>query len=716
MKTSVVELLKFKGRHSLPVMHQTELAECGLTCLAMIATYHGYKCDLVALRSKHAIPLTGASLKSIMSIAEQLNLSSRPVKVPIEQLAGLKLPSMLHWNLNHFVVLESVKKETIVVHDPARGRQTLTFEEVSNHYTGIALELMPTKAFEIKNEQTRMSIFDFGHRIIGLKKAFFQILGLSLLLQIFLIASPIYMQTVIDEGILSNDSNLLSLLAIGFGLLALFEVMTSTLRSFVILTISSMLSIQMANNLFRHLIRLPLNYFENRHIGDTVSRFGSLNSIKELLTTGFVEAIVDGIMSTVMLVMLFLYSPKLTFIALGALCIYFIVRLAFFHPLKKSTEETITTNASEQSNFMETVRGIQAIKLFTNEKEREVLWQNRFADSINASIKLGRFNIGFSLINGLLFAIENVVVIYLAALLILEGDLSIGMLYAFVAYKQKFMSGAQNLIEKVIEFKMIKLHLDRIADIAKTKKEIVTGTKGDFTESISGSIKLVDLGYRYSGTDSFVFDEVNLSVTKGESIAIIGPSGCGKSTLLKVMIGLFSPTNGTLHIDDKPLKSIGLESYRTEISAVMQNDKLFSGTIADNISFFDPQPDHEHIKNCAQQACIHDEIERMPMKYHSLVGDMGTTLSGGQLQRVLIARALYKKPRILFLDEASSHLDSANESNLNQNIKNMRITRVVVAHRQSTIRQVDNVYMFFNGRLVHVASEDLDDVLSDTQS
>ncbi|KPQ00262.1 peptidase domain-containing ABC transporter [Marinobacter sp. HL-58] len=703
---SPVSLLRFSGRRRLPVIHQTEMAECGLACLAMISGYHGHQYDLVTLRRRFPVSLKGATLKSLMDTADDINLTPRALRVELDQLTDVKTPAILHWDMNHFVVLRKAGKQGVVIHDPAHGKRELDWETVSRHFTGIVLELTPTKAFEIKNEKLSMRLSDFWDRITGFKRALAQILVLSFALQIFALGSPFYMQLVVDDAVVSHDSELLSVLALGFLLLMLIEVTTRAFRSYVILIVSNTLNIQMANNLFRHLIRLPMAYFENRHIGDTVSRFGSLESVRDLLTTGFVEAIVDGLMSLILVVLLFLYSPKLAVIVLLTVFIFLMIRLALFRPFRNLNEEAIVAAASEQSNFMESVRGIQSIKLFGKEVDRQTLWQNRYADVINTGIRLGKFRIGFDTANGVLFGVENIVVIYLGADLILENALTVGMLYAFVSYKRQFTEKANTLIDKVIEFKMIRLHLERIADIAQTPTEKSLDSRAltqHGEQDLAGKLQLQDIAYRYSPNDPFLFQGLDLTVRPGEVIAIVGPSGCGKTTLLKIMLGLLEPGDGALLVDGQDLEKVGLRQYRSQIAAVMQNDQLMSGNIADNISFFDPEPNQSSIEECAQWACIHDDILAMPMGYNSLVGDMGTTLSGGQKQRLLLARALYQKPRILFLDEATSHLDSATEDAVNANLRKLDITRIMIAHREATINMADRVVVLQGGQLQEIA-------------
>lgn len=699
---SPARLLKFSSRRRLPVIHQTEMAECGLACLAMVAAFHGHRSDLVTLRRQFPVSLKGATLKTLMKVADQIELSPRALKVELSSLKDVKTPAILHWDMNHFVVLKHVGSKKVVIHDPAHGRKELDKEAVSKHFTGIVLELTPTADFEEKDERQSMRLSDFWSRITGFGGSLAQILLLSLVLQILALGSPFYMQLVVDEAIVSHDESLLAVLALGFLLLMLIEVATGAFRSYVILVISSTLNIQMANNLLRHLLRLPMNYFENRHIGDTVSRFGSIESIKELLTTGFVEAIVDGLMSSILVVLLFLYSPMLALIVIGVVLIFLAIRLALFRPFRDINEEMIAAGASEQSNFMETVRGMQSIKLFGKEVDRQTLWQNRYADVTNAGIRLGKYSIGFETANGLLFGIENIVVIYLGATLVLENTLTVGMLYAFVSYKRQFTGKAQALIGKAIELKMVRLHLERVADIAKSPVEQNVEGARRVTNEIAGSLRAENVSYKYSPTEPPVIDGISFSIKPGQVVAIIGPSGGGKTTLLKVMLGLLRPAAGNLYVDDTDLKTLGLREYRKQVAAVMQEDQLMSGSISENISFFDVDPDHTFIEQCAIAACIHHDIAAMPMGYNSLVGDMGTTLSGGQKQRLLLARALYRKPKILFLDEATSHLDTPTEHYVNENLKRLNVTRIIIAHREATIQMADRVLVLNGGKLNEV--------------
>jgi ATP-binding cassette subfamily B protein RaxB len=708
--SSAQQLLTFSLSKSVPLILQSEIAECGLASMAMVASYHGHQLDMPAMRKRFSANLKGMNLQQLIELGDSLGLASRALQCPLEDVPKLATPCILHWDLNHFVVLTKVSGKgetaTFTINDPAVGKRTLSIEEFSQHFTGICLELTPTNKFEIKQEQAQMKFTQLWSSMSGLKAGLVKLIGLSLVLQLFSLMSPYYMQWVIDEVLISFDKPLLTVLALGFGLIVIISVVTNTVRSWLVLRLSSLLNMQMGVNLLRHLLRLPMNYFESRHIGDIVSRFGSLAEIRERITTGFVETLVDGVMSITVLIMMALYSVKLTAVVLGAIVLYTLVRLALFRPLHQATEEMIQSSAKEQTNFLENMRGMQTIKLFGNESQRQGQWQNHYAEVINSEIRLGRLNISFDSFNKLLFGLENVLVIYFAAMMVMENSLSIGMVLAFIAYKGQLTSRFANLIEQIIQFKMMRLHLDRIADIALTEQEANREGEAVFSNSEGGEPKgqltLENICFSYSDDQTPLLTNVNLLLDAGASIAITGPSGAGKTTLMKIMLGLLQPTSGKIYLDGKDITQVGLKHYRKKIAAVMQDDTLLTGSIADNISFFDPQPDYLKIEQCAQLAAIHEDINKMTMSYNSLVGDMGSNLSGGQIQRLLLARALYQSPCVLFMDEATSHLDKENEAKISEQIQHLPMTRIMIAHRQETINMAEHVYLLKDGVLINV--------------
>lgn len=701
-----LELLEFSGYRRVRLIMQTEVAECGLACIAMVAGYHGHKMDLPALRQRFSANLSGMNLQQMIGLADSLHMASRALKCPLEDIGKLTLPCILHWDMNHFVVLTGVTKREISINDPALGKRTLSLAEFSSHYTGIALELTPTSAFQKQDDRRNMKLRQLWSRISGLSSGLAALVILSIILQLFALASPYYMQWVVDEVLLSQDRPLLTVLALGFGLLVLLSVFTNGVRSYLILRLSSMMNMQMGVNLLGHLLKLPLRFFEKRHIGDLVSRFGSLGEIREQLTTGFTSALVDGLMSIAVLIIMLTYSVKLTLVVVVAIGLYALLRLGLYQPLQRATEESIQAQAKEQSNFLENIRGIQTIKLFTSEPLRLSLWQNRYSEVINADIRLGKLSIGFDAARTLLFGVENVLVIYLAAAAVMSGQLTVGMVLAFIAYKNQLTERTADFIEQIIGFRMLRLHLDRISDIALEDIESNRDPQVQL-DAVQGRIELRGVSFRYGESEPWVIRDLDLVIEAGECLAIAGPSGCGKSTLMKIMLGLLEPDEGRVLLDGRDITQIGITQYRQQIAAVMQDDTLLTGSVMDNICFFNPEPNLLKAQHCAHLAAIEEDINRMPMGYNSLVGDMGNEFSGGQVQRLLLARALYQEPKILFLDEATSHLDVQNESRISEQVRMLPMTRVMIAHRLETIRQADRVVKISDGKFVDAKTPEM---------
>ncbi len=686
---------------SLPVILQTEAAECGLACVAMVAGYHGLRTDLSTLRRRFSISLKGITLRGLIEIAKAMHMTSRPLKLEMEHLAQLQCPCILHWDMCHFVVLKQVSGKYATIHDPAVGERTLLLDEFSKYFTGIALELHPTANFSVKNETQKFTLFSLMGNIHGLRSGLAQILLMAFALEIIAIASPFYMQWTVDHALVNNDTDLITVLGLGFLLLVLIQSIVGAVRSWMIAVLSTSLNFQWLSNVFGHLVRLSLEYFEKRHTGDIVSRFGSISTIQKALTTGFVQILVDGILVIGTLAMMTLYSIQLSCLALIAVLLYGLLRSAIYRPLRNATTEQIIHAAKQQTHFMETTRGIQSVRLFGKCEERRSSWLNSLADEFNSGIRIQKINISYTTANTFLFGIERVIVIWLAALAVTKNELSIGMLFAFLAYKDQFSKRVSGLIDNLFELKMLRLHGERVADIvlSAVERESVGDVEID-TSQILPTISIVNLSYRYSSSEPWILRNIDLRIEAGEFIAFTGPSGCGKTTLIKLLLGLITPTEGSINIGGMSIHQLGLSNYRNMIGTVMQDDTLFSGSLSENISFFDPTPDQSRIEKAAEQASIHEEIMHMPMSYNSLVSDIGTGMSGGQKQRVLLARALYKQPSILVLDEATSHLDVGNERIVNDVVKAMHLTRIIAAHRPETISMAQRVVMLENGGIV----------------
>ncbi len=688
--------LHFGRRGVLPMIHQAEAAECGLACLAMVCAYHGHRIDLGTLRRRYPISLNGVTLRGLIQVASNLKFVSRPLRYEMEHLHELQAPAILHWDMSHFVVLKSVRRNRVVIHDPAAGEKTYPLSEVSKHITGVALELSPTEDFLPKDERARLPLSAFWSHLTGTGATLLQVFLLSLVLQVLVLAAPLYAQLTMDEVIARGDVDLLLVLALGFGLVMLIKTGTNAIRSYILVLLQNALHFHLGARLFRHLIRLPAAFFEKRHIGDLLSRFSSLQPIRDLMAQGAIAAIIDGTMALLTLAMIFFYSPLLAVIAVGAFALYALLRLALYRVIKQRTQAVIESQAQENSTFIENVRAIQSIKLFNRESERETQWLNRYNDVVSANVSLGKAKIGFSTLNDIIFGIEGIVTLYLAARLALGNYLTVGMIFAFLSYKQNFTDKAVQLVEKALDFRILGLHLERLSDIALTPVEAGQHDPIAYTRRIEGRIELRNVHFQYAESEPFVLNNISLTIEPGEFVTIMGPSGGGKTTLMKIMLGLLQPTSGEVLIDGIPLLTVGNRVYREQVAAVMQEDQLLSGSIADNICFFEQDFDQARMVSCAELAGIHQEIMAMPMTYNSLVGDMGSSLSGGQKQRVLLARALYRRPQILFMDEGTAHLDPDNERYVKDSLSRLMITRVSVAHRSEISKGADRVICIAN--------------------
>ncbi len=679
---------------------QSEVAECGLASLAMVSAYHGKAVNLANLRRCFSFSLKGAKLNQLIRIAQQLGLGTRPLRLDIEDLSQLKLPCVLHWDLNHFVVLSKVGKGKVTILDPAIGERRLGFEAVSRHFTGIALELTPTADFKPQKAAPSVSIRQLTGRVTGLWRALGLILLLSLALQVFVLLGPFFLQWIVDQVLVSADRDLLTVLALGFALVLLLRVAIGLLRGWAVVYLSTRLGLQWMGNVFAHLLKLPLDFFEKRHLGDVVSRMGSVQAIQRTLTTSFVEALIDGLMAVVTFAMMMIYSWKLALITLLAVGLYLGLRALSFRPVRDGTEQQLVAGAKQQSHLLESIRGMQSVKVAGVEQQRESGYANLMNDTVNRDVWLAKLGLGFNTANGLVFGIERIAVIWVAALLVLQNVFSVGMLIAYLAYKDQFSGRIGALIDKWIEFRMLRLHGERLADIVLTPPEEEAAQAFEASAPASTRIDVRGLSFRYADGEPWVLKDCEFTVEEGEAVAIVGASGCGKTTLVKLLLGLLKPTEGSISVGGHEVARLGAHNYRGIVGAVMQDDQLFAGSVSDNIAFGENGFDPERVEAAARLAAVHDEIAAMPMGYHSLIGDMGTTLSGGQKQRVILARALYREPRLLFLDEATSHLDVERERIVNDAVRTLRLTKVIIAHRPETIASADRVLVMHGGRIV----------------
>ncbi len=666
----------------------------------MVADHHGHRSDLPSLRQRFPLSLKGASLNRLIGIAQVLGLQTRALRLDIEHLPQLQLPCILHWDLNHFVVLVKVGRKSVTVFDPAFGERKISLDEVSEHFTGVALELTPGGEFRKQDAPPAVRMSQLTGPVRGLWPSLAQILLLSAALQVFVLLAPFLMQWVVDQVLVSADRDLLTVLGLGFGLAMVLQVAIGLLRGWALVYLSTRLGLQWLGNVFAHALRLPLDYFEKRHLGDVVSRMGAVQAIQRTLTSSFIEALIDGLMAIATLAMMLLYSAKLATVTLVAVALYLGFRALAFQPLRTTTEQQLVASARQHSHLLESLRGMQSVKVAGQEAFRQGAYHNLMVDTVNQELRLSKLRLSFSSASQLIFGIERIAVIWIGASLAMQSVFSVGMLIAYLAYKDQFAQRVAGLIDKWIEFRMLRLHGERLADIVLTPPEQDAASDMEQAPPSSSRIAVEGLGFRYAEGEPWVLKDCSFSIEEGESVAIVGASGCGKTTLVKLMLGLLPASEGTIRVGGQDIRRLGLRNYRSIVAAVMQDDQLFAGSVAENIGFGDSETDFARIESAARLAAVHDEIAAMPMAYHSLIGDMGTTLSGGQKQRVILARALYRKPKLLFLDEATSNLDVERERLVNDAVRRLELTKVIIAHRPETIASADRMLAMQGGRIV----------------
>lgn len=694
--------LEFGWGSRTPVILQVEAAECGLACLAMIMGHYGNHIDLATLRRRYSVSVKGVSLRDLVTTADKVGLSTRAVRLDMEDLQNLRLPCILHWSMNHFVVLTKVTPNRVVIHDPAVGKRTLSMGEVSREFTGIALEAVPNESFRKQDDRETLRLRDLFRQVAGLRPALMVLFALSLGLEVIALVMPMISQVVIDEVIVTADHELMITIAFGLALLLLLQMLIGSVRQWAVLILGTRVGLEWNTSLFDHLSRLPLDYFSKRHVGDVLSRFNALGTIQKTITTDMVQTVMDGLMAIGMAVMLFIYGGWLGMIAMIATGLDILLRLITYRVYREASEEQIVIDARQQSHFIETLRGMASVKLLGLRERRRTTWLNLIVDSINIRLRLQRYDLIYGRLGDLIFGADRLIMMVLGANAVMRGDMSVGMLVAFLSYKDQFASRIGSLISSGFQLRMLNVQTDRLSDIVMTDPEpsakgIVSVPLRPEGEAQAASLSCINISARYGTQDPWIFKDISVEIPAGSSVAIVGPSGCGKTTLLKTMMGLMHLDEGEIRLDGADIAALTLEGYRDRIAGVLQDDGLFSGSIADNISGFAENQDEDWLRECARRAAILDDIMRMPMGFETLVGDMGSGLSGGQKQRVILARALYRRPEILFLDEATSHLDELTEHKVAEALRDMKITRVMVAHRPATIAHADMVYVFQPG-------------------
>lgn len=708
--------LNWSGRKRLPVIRQAESAECGLACLAMIACWHGLNTDLPTLRERFTVSTQGMPLQRLMQCASGLRLSSRAVRVGRTDLRAISLPCILHWNMNHFVVLHKIRGNQLILHDPDRGKVTISLPEAGKHFTGVALELTPTAEFTPRDERQKIHLRQLTGKTPGLVPAMLRILIFALALEIFALGAPLLNQLIIDEVLVAADRNLLTLAIIALLLLSLTQMLLSVARQWATISLSVNFNMQWTARVFHHLVRLPLTWFDARSRGSISARFSAVDSIQHALTTQVLEGILDVLLIATSLTMMLLYSPGMTLIAVLAAVIYGLLRVLWYPSLKQSAEDAWDAEARESGHFLETLGGILSLRINGVMPHREAAWFNLNVISRNTQLRQSRLMMGYDIAHTLTGSVVTAIVLWKGAVEVLDGTFTVGMLVAYLVYQGRFTGSISSLTDKFFSWRMLEIYNTRLADIvlSQTEEQLHQPLPVDELyrdssplihdippEGAGHPLTLAGISFRHKGAGKNVISDLSLTVNPGEVVAITGKSGCGKSTLVKLILGIHTPEAGEIRTLGVPHTHPHYFQVRQRIGTVLQEDQLFRGSIADNIIFFNDERDQARMVWCARMALIDADIMAMPMGYQTLVGETGGTLSAGQKQRILLARALYKRPGFLLLDEATSHLDVESEILIGQTLRGAGIAVLLIAHRQETLASADRVLYMDRGVITH---------------
>ena len=699
MLRQTVPWLNSAGTRRLPIIRQSTIAECGLACVAMIASYFGSEQDLASLRRRFGASLHGASLASLLRISGSLRLSARAVRCGLSELKRLRAPCILHWKFDHFVVLRKATHRHLIVHDPAQGVLRLPLDEADALFTGVALELVPANDFARNKALRRLRLADIVTLDSGFTTGLAAALLLAVLSELLLLAMPFYLQTVIDQVLMRGDHLLLNTLVVGFAALAVFQLLASSTRQLTFQFLSQVTVFSLSSRVLRHLMHLPVAWFRARRLGDIQQRLASLARIQSFVTEAVPALILDGIFLAIVTILMVAYAPMLTALVALVGASYCLWRVVIFPVMLEQANKLVRAEAAAQTHLLESLRSMLSIKMCAGEQRRTTEWQNLLVRRINTQIRAGNTGVIDRSIFQALQQGMHIGVVYLLAQQVLSGAMTIGAVSAFVAYTGMFMTRAVGIINRVSEYRLLQVPLDRLADIVFNgagSLEPEPPSRG----RLAGNVALRDVSFRYGDAGRPVLAGVSAEITPGEFVAIRGSSGSGKSTLLRIISAVEEPTGGALYYDGLPAAHWPSSTVRGSIATVFHDDVLISGSIAENIALFDPDRDDARMRKVAELAAIGGMVEALPMSYDTPIGDLGSALSAGQIQRVLLARALYRCPAVLLLDEFTSSLDGDTERRVVNSIARLPMTRIVVTHSATVLRAADRVLDLSNGKLL----------------
>jgi ATP-binding cassette subfamily B protein len=685
-------------------VEQAEQMDCGAACLAMICKHYGIPMTLGKLRELANVTTQGATLDSLARTGEYIGLTARGLQCTFDALRGFELPFIVHWEGYHYVVVYGISSNQVWVADPAVGFRTLSVEQFERGWSGTCLTFSRRSDVVQVNESNSPWV-RFARYLLPHKKILLHLFLATFVIQMLGIVPPMIVQNILDGVIVHHNVNLLHLLIVGLIISSVFTQLMAAIRGALSNFMVRKLDFAMMSQFFRHTMSLPYAFFAKRKTGDIFARFQENQTIRAFLTESTITTVLNLLMIFIYFTVLFLYNVKLTLLLIAFVIPIMALTVVVTPRVKRFARETFGAMTDARSYLMEALGGAETVKGMGIERPVRLKWETKYAKALEVQYRAQSFNIRMGLAGQLLNAATTIAVLWVGAGLVLDRELTIGQLIAFNALMGSVLAPLMGLVGLWTLLNDASVAMERLGDVLDLTPEQKPEELASrvVIPELQGEVRFDNVYFRYDGGDSqYVLENISVDIKPGELVAIVGRSGSGKTTLAKLLVGFYPPTDGKLTVDGYDINVVDKEYYRAQVGYVMQNNLLFSGTIAENIAGGDEEPDRRRIEEVARKADAHGFISKMPLGYQQVVGERGMGLSGGQMQRLCIARALYRDPRLLVLDEATSALDSQSESNIISNLNDILQgrTAVVIAHRLSTIMRADKILVLYEGKIV----------------
>jgi NHLM bacteriocin system ABC transporter peptidase/ATP-binding protein len=684
------------------VLFQLNATECGAACLAMLLRFHGRPTRVADVRELTGVGRDGLNASTLIAAAGRYGLRMKAFALQPADFAKVPMPAIVHWNFDHFVVVERWTPGTVTIVDPASGRRTITAQEFSNQFTGVVLAAEPTADLDRSAKRQKPQWLTYARSLFSQPGVLLQVLAASLVLQVLGLAVPLLTKIVVDDVLANGQEKLLPVIGLGLAIIVLGQLVTSYLRSVLLLSLQANVDRRMMHGFFAHLLRLPYRFFEQRTAGDLMMRVSSNAQVREILTSQTISVVIDGSLMVVYLAFLLAHEPSFGAIVLAIALVQGALLLGSRRAMHELTQRDLIAQSESQAYLVEALKGISTLKASGAEERTLTHWSTLYANQLTASVRRGHLSATIDTLLTVLRVLAPLVLLWFGARQVMNGEMSLGTMLALQALAASILAPLASLVGNAQRLQMVGAHLDRLSDVLEAAPEPSTGQELDVT----GRLEVDRVSFRYDDQAAPVLHDVSVSIEPGQKVALVGRSGSGKSTLAKLLLGLYEPTNGQVRFDGIPLRDLHRETLRRQLGVVMQEPVLFSGSIRQNIAFNDPEIDLAQIVEAARLAGIDDEIASLPMGYDTWLGEGGGGLSGGQRQRLALARALVHRPAVLVLDEATSHLDTSTEALVEHNLRALDCTRIVIAHRLSTVRDADLILVMDGGRIVEQGTHD----------